>query len=270
MTAMILRYEHGQMEVQRTYRNALSLRAGVTPVLSIVGAGGKTTTARYLAQEYVEAGEPVVVTTTTHMEIREKPWFLLEESMSGLQEKLRQEGQVWFGIPSEARKDGIRRMHASSAAYYEQVLRLRIPLIVEADGARRLPCKAPGDREPVLAPGTTDVLAVYGLDAVGGVIQEVCFRPERVADILRKSTMDRLTPGDIAALALSREGGRKLVQAAHRYTLVLNKADNEERLAAAQQICKQVEETLCCRQEHADLRMLITSHNGAETGRRNS
>ena len=48
----------------------LTEAAGLTgvkyPVVSAVGAGGKTTTLRRLADEYVQPGVPVIVTTTTH------------------------------------------------------------------------------------------------------------------------------------------------------------------------------------------------------------
>ena len=78
---MILRYEHGKLVEQRTYREALQLEDNVSPVISIVGAGGKTTTIHQIAQEYVKADIPVIVTTTTHMRIEEEPYFLLEEEM---------------------------------------------------------------------------------------------------------------------------------------------------------------------------------------------
>ena len=243
---MILRYEHGQLVEQRTYREALHLEADVSPVISIVGAGGKTTTIRHLAQEYADTGWEAAVTTTTHMEIEERSCFLLDESMERFQKLMEQERQVWFGVPAPIKKtDNVKKMQAVSEDFFQQVLELQIPVLIEADGSRHLPCKAPGDREPVLRKETTDVLAVYGLDAVGKSIRESCFRPEIVAEILQKKQSDILCAEDIAVLATSVRGGRKDVLKSKHYRIILNKADGIERVKIAEQICKKIVEREC-------------------------
>ena len=251
---MILRYEHGKLVEQRTYREALCLESVVAPVISIVGAGGKTTTVLHLAKEYVSAEIPVLVTTSTHMQIGSEKWFLLEESMDKLQSILKEEGQVWFGTYAPVKEPGtVRKMQAVSDSFFRQAYALQVPMIIEADGARHLPCKAPGIHEPVLVSETTDVLAVYGLDAVGKPIQNCCFRPERVAEVLKKPQSECLTPADIAKLALDRSGGRKSVLKNQRYSIILNKADNEERMQSAKHICREIS-------EHEDLNILVTGH----------
>lgn len=238
---MILRYEDGNLSEQQTYREALLPERAKAPVISIVGAGGKTTTALYLAQEYVQMKACVAVTTSTHMQVWEKPWFLLEESMERFQQILRREGQVWFGLPAVKKSgENIRKMQSVSRAFFSQITDLHIPVIIEADGARRMPCKAPGEKEPVIYPETTDVFAVYGLDAVGIPIGEGCFRPEIVADILQKDVSECLTPEDIAVLALSRRGGRKNVLSEQRYCVILNKADGRPQLEATARIYEEI------------------------------
>jgi probable selenium-dependent hydroxylase accessory protein YqeC len=53
-------------------------------------------------------------------------------------------------------------------------------LLVEADGSRRLPVKAPGEQEPVLPPGADLVVGVVGLDCLGRAMDErTVHRPER-------------------------------------------------------------------------------------------
>lgn len=249
---MILRYEHGQLVEQRTYREALHLEADVSPVISIVGAGGKTTTIRHLAQEYADTGWKAAVTTTTHMQIEARSCFLLDESMERFQKLMEQERQVWFGVPAPIKKtddekktDHVKKMQAVSEDFFQQVLELQIPILIEADGSRHLPCKAPGDREPVLRKETTDVLAVYGLDAVGKSIRESCFRPEIVAEILQKKQSDILCAEDIAVLATNVRGGRKDVLKSQHYRIILNKADGRERVKIAEQICKKIVEREC-------------------------
>ena len=45
-------------------------------------------------------------------------------------------------------------------------------ILVEADGAKRKPIKAPADYEPVIPSSTTLVIGVIGLDALGKAIDE--------------------------------------------------------------------------------------------------
>ena len=46
-------------------------------------------------------------------------------------------------------------------------------MLIEADGAKCLPLKVPAEHEPVILPETTHVLSLYGMDAVGGVMEKV-------------------------------------------------------------------------------------------------
>uniref|UniRef100_UPI0006D0D296 hypothetical protein n=1 Tax=Mediterraneibacter glycyrrhizinilyticus TaxID=342942 RepID=UPI0006D0D296 len=72
---MILSYESGRLTEKKSYREALRLESSVSPILSITGAGGKTTTALHLAYEYKEVGNPAVVTTSTHLAIWDQRGF---------------------------------------------------------------------------------------------------------------------------------------------------------------------------------------------------
>ena len=54
-------------------------------------------------------------------------------------------------------------------------------VLVEADGSRMRPCKAPAKHEPVIPPQTTLVVPVVGIDALGGRLADVAHRPELVS-----------------------------------------------------------------------------------------
>ncbi len=55
-------------------------------------------------------------------------------------------------------------------------------VILEADGSRRLPFKAPADHEPVIPGSTTIVVPMVGMDALGRPLDATAVhRPERVA-----------------------------------------------------------------------------------------
>ena len=52
---------------------------------------------------------------------------------------------------------------------FEKLMELagKIPVLIEADGAKRRPLKVPAEHEPVIPEMTTHVLSVYGLDSIG-------------------------------------------------------------------------------------------------------
>ena len=219
---MIYIYNEDRLCEADSLRQALKLEneglRGRRPVVSAVGAGGKTTTLLRLADEYVRTGIPVIVTTTTHIMKEDKEWFLSGFSEEKIREQLQKSGQVWVGAPAPGGKLARLSNHE-----LEKVLRLEVPLLIEADGAKRLPLKVPADHEPVILPETTHVLSVYGLDSVGKRIEETVFRAE-----------------DIALLAASRSAGRKGCPDTAVYTVVLNKADDKRRIDTALEICREL------------------------------
>lgn len=205
------------------------------PVISVVGAGGKTTLIHRMAEEFVREKQNVFVTTTTHIMKEDSPWFLSGPSEEQIRETLQRFGQVWAGMPAPGRKltvlpDGLLRT----------VLEWKLPVLVEADGAKKMPVKAPAEHEPVIIPETTHLVSVYGLDAVGRPVREVCFRKEKAAGILKKKETECITETDIAVLASSPEGGRKSCPAGALYSVILNKADDPKKMESALCICREL------------------------------
>ena len=229
---MIYSFRDGRLCEVSSLRQAAGLTGIPSPVVSAAGAGGKTSAIRRLAQEYIESGQRVIVTTTTHMMVEDRPWFLLEPSAEKMGELLAAYGQAWVGTPAPGGK-----MQGVPCEFLDKIWKMGLPVLIEADGARKLPLKVPGEQEPVIRPETTHVLSVYGLDAVGQRIEDVCFRPERAAELLDKKITERVTAEDIAFLAASDRAGRKGCPPEAVYTVVLNKADDRKRRECALEIC---------------------------------
>ena len=229
---MIYSFRDGRLCEVSSLRQAARLTGIPSPVVSAAGAGGKTSAIRRLAQEYIESGQRVIVTTTTHMMVEDRPWFLLEPSAEKMGELLAAYGQAWVGTPAPGGK-----MQGVPCEFLDKIWKMGLPVLIEADGARKLPLKVPGEQEPVILPETTHVLSVYGLDAVGQRIEDVCFRPERAAELLDKKITERVTAEDIAFLAASDRAGRKGCPPEAVYTVVLNKADDRKRRECALEIC---------------------------------
>jgi len=114
-------------------------------------------------------------------------------------------------------------------------------VLVEADGSRMRPIKAPAAHEPVIPPQTTLVVPVVGVDALDGRLSEVAHRPERVAEIVNcelSIVNCELTPEMVATLLVHSEGGLKGVPAGARVIPFINKVETAAQLDAARQIAR--------------------------------
>lgn len=229
------------------------------PVISAVGAGGKTTTLHRLADELVRAGRRVVATTTTHIQEEEDPRFFsapfaADEFEEKLAERIERFGQAWTGMPRDGRKLG-----ALPEEMMDRIWKQSLPVLIEADGARRMPLKIPAGHEPVIDPRTTHVVSLYGLDSLGQRFEDVCFRPELAEALLKKERSGCVTEEDLAVLAASKEAGRKGCPEGAVYTVILNKADSAEKREAALSICRKLK-------SRGVTRVIVTSYT--EKGRR--
>lgn len=232
----IWRWKNGILQKQNSLLEGLQITE--KEVISVVGAGGKTTTIRRLADEMEKRQKRVAVTTTTRM--KKEAQFLLAADFERITQQWKKSSQVWFAEQDEHPQ----KVKGVSEEVLDQVRKAPLDLIlIEADGARELPCKVPETWEPVIYPKSTRVLAVYGLDAVGERFLDVCFRPELAAEILKKNIADRISAQDLARLALDVRGGKKGVKEHMRYQVILNKADTQQRKKAAEEICRELEKS---------------------------
>jgi len=210
--------------------SALGL-GGAAELVAIVGGGGKSSLAFALARHL--PGRNVVTTTTrifaAQMSLADRfcttataGW---QAELDGFARELlvvgRIEGERAFGVE----RDVPRRLLA-----HPRVDRV----LVEADGSRMRPVKAPAEHEPVIPDGATHVVAVAGIDALEAPIEASAHRPERVAAITRRAAHERLDPEALARLLTSNAGGRKAVPDDARFAILLNKVETPERRAAAQ------------------------------------
>jgi hypothetical protein len=192
----------------------------LAPITAFVGGGGKTSTILALGEELSRQGRSVIFTTTTHIRPAAPSGFRV------------------VGVPLPSGKLGAPPDpdHLAEECDY---------LLIEADGSRSLPVKAPAPHEPVLTPGTGLVVAVQGLRGVGQPIGAVCHRPERVCALLNKTPEAVLTPADCARLLLSQQGLRKDV-GSRPYAVVLNQADDRQRQQMGMDIAALLPDSIPC------------------------
>ena len=197
-------------------------------IVSLVGAGGKTTVMYQLAEHFASLGKKVLVTTTTHIF---KPACNFAQSVAEV-EALWQAGSYAVVGNIEV---GTGKLTQLPTDVFEKYSTLADLVLVEADGAKHLPCKAPAENEPVLLYESDTVIAVMGLDALHQPIKEVCFRLEKVMEVLGITSEHCLTEEDVVKLLLSEQGAFKNVWQ-QNYFIVLNKCDDANRVNSALKI----------------------------------
>lgn len=188
-------------------------------MVALVGGGGKTTLAFALAQR---SSPSTVVTTTTRMGIDQTGGLPVIDLSLG-------ELPAHITVPTLVRSTcRTRKAIGVEPEWCNDVWSTPVcdRIIVEADGARHRPFKAPADHEPVIPSASTHVLSVIGADALGRVIADNCFRPLRVAAVAGVSPWQRLSPEIAATVLLSpRAGGRHVPTNAVRHVVITKVPD---------------------------------------------
>jgi molybdenum cofactor cytidylyltransferase len=206
---------------------AKALRVERGDVVSFVGGGGKTSSMFRLAAELKSAGFRVLTTTTTHiseMQARMAPTSIGWDELRLLKERLDQHGHcLLIGPP-----DGKGRVFGASSEIIEK-LRARPDIdviLIEADGSRSRPFKAPGEHEPVVPEATTILVPIAGLNSIGQPLDEDhAHRSEIIASLTQQPLGTPITATTLARVLSHPRGGGKQLPAGARLVPLLNKAD---------------------------------------------
>lgn len=192
--------------------------------MSIVGGGGKTTTLFALG---TQLSGRVVLTTTTKMgsERDEGVPVLIAPSDDDLDRHFTNSSRalVWSDR-SGHRAEGV------SPTDCDRWFRTGLAdhVVIEADGSRRKPFKAPYDYEPVIASQTTTLIACIGAHALGQPIIDSCHRADAVVDIVGGTTEDPLTPESAAQVLLDPAGSRKGLPQGAGYAVLIHRVDADD------------------------------------------
>ena len=176
---------------------ALAEPLGVGPgVTSFVGSGGKTSLIAALARELPGT---VVLTTTTHVLPFAGVPLLVSPSADEVAAALRASRVICVG--SYGKKNKL----VAPELGIDVLADLADHVLVEADGARRLPLKAHAAWEPVIAPRTARTILVLGALGLGRAVAEKVHRPEIFCELAGCEPEDVATP-ELVARAANAEG----------------------------------------------------------------
>jgi probable selenium-dependent hydroxylase accessory protein YqeC len=234
----------GEIKEQNLLMKVLKIDSGKKQVISFIGGGGKTSLIYRLGEELSKLGKKVIVTTTTHMFMPQDN-VVLTGKKEDIIKLLDCENLITVGIKARENDISSNEMNKSSEEKLKKISGLPVNIaknlieladfvLVEADGAKRLPLKVPAEHEPVILEGSNLVIGVCGIDAIGKEIGETCHRPCLVTDLLKVDIKHVVNESDIAQILLSDRGLKKDVKC--DYKAVINKVDNEELLEKAVKI----------------------------------
>ncbi len=213
--------------------------------VAFVGAGGKTTAMVCLGRELASRDWHVIVTTTTMIR---PPTLQSDEdlvvaddharALDLIKKALGQNHLVTLAaqhLPAENKLKGV------PPDWIASLLPLADAVLIEADGSRGLPLKAPAAHEPVIPAETSLLVPIVGIDAVGlPLSEETVHRPALVAALTGLAPGDVITTAAVSALLVHPQGALKNAPAHARIVPLINKAQSEAALDAARDIAARV------------------------------
>jgi molybdenum cofactor cytidylyltransferase len=211
--------------------------------MAFVGAGGKSSTIFQLARDFAK---PILISTSTHLGEDQKAQAdqhliitktdqiknLEIENLTGslLLTSSLIEGNRWAALSTE-------QLNLLS----ELARKSRIPLLIEADGSRQKPLKAPADHEPAIPNFVNQVVVVSGISAIGKPLSsETVHRPEQFAKLSGIKMGDSIEINGLVKVLTHLEGGLKHIPGKSRKVWLANQADSAEKLSLIKKVAPEV------------------------------
>lgn len=225
--------------------SALRLGLAERPLISIVGGGGKSSLLLRLGEAFTAAGRRTVLTFSTR----------LFRTQLNRVDHVYQHNNTWTSLATHVqahfadteaplvvvgalnpRND---RVEGLSPAWIDRLLTLPEVdvVVVEADGSRTRPFKAPAPHEPVIPSRTTHLLRVVGFSVLGKPLTaEYVHRPALVAALSGQPLGSTVTAETIRLVLSHPDGGLRYVTPAMQRPIVVNQVDDETMLPAARKL----------------------------------
>lgn len=232
----------GEIAIDSGFGLAEAFSVGKGSVVSLVGAGGKTTTLYALSLDLRRRGASVITTSTTHLQMpmtgaTTPPLVVIDEEdnwLTTVKKHIARYGSVT--VVQELRRDD--KLRGLDPIAMDPLRSLADCLLIEADGARGRSLKAPAEHEPVIPDETTLSVVIAGMDAIGLRLEDQNVHRLEIVNQLSWTTPGAVITEDVVADTLAGgylpklpEGGRSLA--------FLNKVD-DSRLKAAETVGREL------------------------------
>lgn len=206
-----------------------ALRVFPGECIAFSGSGGKTTAIFSLSRQLLP---PVFVTTTTHLSLQQLSLAdrtITISERSDIEQNLAQlEDEIVLIIGYQ---DEPERVSGIPEEYLEEILQ-RVKnrgtnLLIEADGSRQLPLKAPAQHEPVIPNFVDSVVVVAGLSALGRPLtSDWVHRVDIFSKLANLEVGEEITSEVIIQALIDPLGGLKGIPEGVRKVCLLNQADD--------------------------------------------
>ena len=223
--------------------------------ISLVGAGGKSTLFKRLAEELVLKDKRMILTTTTKM----FSWQLAPFVKKGRlieghnEETVRESIKKYFSIKGKGGRlavigekmedSGEEKVSGPPPEWLDKWWEDKLAdyFLIEADGAAGRPVKAPASYEPVIPLSTTDLIGVIGIDVLGLSLQEEnVFRSQIFSRLTGLNLGEKVGIEALAFLICHPEGLFKGVPPGCRRHLFINKVEDSKDQKKAEELAFQV------------------------------
>lgn len=215
-------------------------------MISLVGAGGKTTLMFLLAKELVLNGKKVVTTTTTKIfepTSEETNFISIGMEEKKIREEVRNNIHQYSHLTIAQDRLESRKLKGVSPGLVDDLWSLNAidVILVEADGAKGKSIKAPEEWEPVIPSKTTLVIAILGLDGLGMELNgNNVFRAEQVSQLTGTPMGERITDEVMTTLMTHPKGIFKGAPFTSRVISFLNKVDIPNGLPKGKQLAEKI------------------------------
>lgn len=220
-----------EKECEKTYLLIDALAIFGREIVSIVGAGGKTTLMFRLAKELVLYGKNVLTVTTTKImepSREETPVVLIDKDEKRIKNYVLENIDHYHHITVGSERLPMGKLKGISTSLVDELSTYKNidVIIIEADGAAGRPIKAPREIEPVIPSSTSMIIAILGIDAVGMKLsEENVFQPERVSRLTGIPIGEIINEEVLAILMTHPEGVFKGRPPSSRAIAFINKVD---------------------------------------------
>lgn len=208
------------------------LGVGDRELVSFTGGGGKTTLLLGLGEELAGRGDEVVITTTTKLGLDQASEAVVCWSDAGAEVRSALQLSSPVFVLSDRDDHKVRGFGPGSVdRLFSEVPSCHI--LVEADGSRGRPLKAPAAHEPVVPSATTLAVVVVGIDAIGRPLSEAAHRSVRAEALTGRRANDLVDPETAAAVISHPAGGLKGIPDHARVVVAVTKVAATSEKAAA-------------------------------------
>lgn len=200
--------------------------------IAVVGSGGKTSLIFYIARNVPRA----IITTTTHLSIKQSMQGDLhidaDLPFDNIVNNLKSDNQIFVLSSVSAENERVKGPGPFLLDKISEYCRLNnVTLLIESDGSRQLPLKAPANYEPCIPLWVDVVVVVAGLNGLFTTINDDhVHRSHIFCEIVGVTTGCVISEEHLIRYLKSPFGGLKNIPATAKRFLFLNQAETASKL----------------------------------------